>query len=521
MQKGFAASLSLSTSQSEISKDGGTLDIDVTSNAEYTISIPDPYKSWISVSSTSQTNNTIKFAILPNPEPENRTGQIDFCINDIVKSCKITQKGEPFLEIVFDPSAPWINLDPEGGKGKIIYEANFKCKVTTEKDWVTILNHSFSNNIGTIDFLYNKNDTDNNRSNTFTLYGYNLIKYYQTDQECILNVVPITTSKAGALSSVLESSYRYEIPAYKISGPLNSSDIVYIRDMFSHTGSKVHYLDLSDATIVAGGEAKWYRYYFDGLTPIEDKSTFYQTKNNTITSYMFSHLLYLKTLILPKSVTTIENNAFAESYLHNLTLPDNIINIYCGFGCSGHMLNGFKLNLNPKNQHYTIKDGILYSKDMKKLITYPIRWLVGIERFEVPDSVEEIYPYAFYGWINIHDLVVGPNVKKIGDRAFDGCSIKDFTLYNSTEYGSFGSAIIQNLHIPKEFKEFNPRLFFNENSKIEHIWVYNPTPPSTNRTLFYKGFYSNTVLHVPKGSLTSYRLAYSWGEFKKIEEFIP
>ena len=93
----------------------------------------------------------------------------------------------------------------------------------------------------------------------------------------------------------------------KIAGPMNGTDIGVIRFLggrdvdnceVMHAGN-LRYLDIYDADIKAGGED----YNQDG-------SNDYITEDNCIDTYMFWELDKLETLILPKSVTKIKDDAF-------------------------------------------------------------------------------------------------------------------------------------------------------------------------------------------------------------------
>ena len=79
------------------------------------------------------------------------------------------------------------------------------------------------------------------------------------------------------------------------------------------------------------------------------------------------------------------------------------------------------------NQHFVVADGVLFTKDMKKLIYCPI----GREtvHYEIPSSVEEIGDFAFQYCRELEEITIPNSVKVIGDDAFWGClSLKKITL---------------------------------------------------------------------------------------------
>jgi hypothetical protein len=80
-----------------------------------------------------------------------------------------------------------------------------------------------------------------------------------------------------------------------------------------------------------------------------------------------------------------------------------------------------------------VKDGVLYSKDMKTLVQYPAGSTAA--SFSVPSSVTTIQAGAFEGSAKLTKLTISNKVTKIGTDAFKGCS--KLTIYapaGSTAY---------------------------------------------------------------------------------------
>ena len=107
----------------------------------------------------------------------------------------------------------------------------------------------------------------------------------------------------------------------KIAGPMNGTDIGVIRFIGGRDvnncepvyAGNLRYLDIYDADIKAGGE----EYNQDGDND-------YITEDNCIDTYMFWELDKLETLILPKSVTKIKDDAFKNcDNLQRLVIGNN------------------------------------------------------------------------------------------------------------------------------------------------------------------------------------------------------
>ncbi len=90
-----------------------------------------------------------------------------------------------------------------------------------------------------------------------------------------------------------------------------------------------------------------------------------------------------------------------------------------------------ELQIDENNPTYSFEDGILYSKDKKTLILY----MPGREGsiFEIPEGVEKIEAYAFYGNESIKALTVGGGVKEIGEYAFANSMITSLVFNAGTD----------------------------------------------------------------------------------------
>ena len=111
------------------------------------------------------------------------------------------------------------------------------------------------------------------------------------------------------------------------------------------------------------------------------------------------------TLIIPKTVTLIESmrGDMSEG----------------PFGYAGNPFS--KIIVEEGNKNYKSVDGVLFSKDMKRLICYPCG--KNGEEYTVPDGVEIIEEDAF---LNVEKLrkIYGPKtLKTVCDGAFVGSKI--------------------------------------------------------------------------------------------------
>ncbi len=117
----------------------------------------------------------------------------------------------------------------------------------------------------------------------------------------------VTMRQAGTLSTLLKNTDK----ELKISGPVNGTDVKYLRELVS--AGKVTSLNLSDATIVSGGEA----YY-------EKDGKLYTTTDNVFGDYMFLECAKLTHIDLPASVTAIGQRALKRTGLTEIEIPDAV-----------------------------------------------------------------------------------------------------------------------------------------------------------------------------------------------------
>ena len=155
----------------------------------------------------------------------------------------------------------------------------------------------------------------------------------------------VTLTKAGTLADSLS------INAIKavISGPINSTDIKYLRELINE--HSLLSIDLSAATIKSGGTA-----YYEN----------YRCPANTIGNYAFYNCKSLNNIIIPESVTKINTNAFANSGLPGVVIPENIISI--GEDAFAYCNNLATVTIGSKMK--TLSKGSFYNSPVKDVYVY-------------------------------------------------------------------------------------------------------------------------------------------------------
>jgi hypothetical protein len=175
----------------------------------------------------------------------------------------------------------------------------------------------------------------------------------------------------------------------------------------------------------------------------------------------------IKTIILGDGITHIAKKAFQDYYyLEEVKIGKDVcvFDAECLFGD----YNIHKLTVDNENKHFIVKDGILYSSDLEKIVKFPPKQ--EKEYYEIPSHVKTIGKFAFADTNRLQCIKVGNNVSMIEEGAFacfldlrhiyidKDVDIKDswifFTYDELRDYICFGGLIVGTKHGSKFEKEF-------------------------------------------------------------------
>ena len=297
----------------------------------------------------------------------------------------------------------------------------------------------------------------------------------------------VTLETAGTLKDKIGSNEKFCITHLKVSGPINTNDIQYLREMagcyYDTYGSKynasLHHLDLRDASYSAGGpmidvySPNGYKYYM-----------YIQAQGNAVrTTHLFFCLDGLQTVILPDNEEEIGENMFELcNNLKNIEIPSRVQTIHSDAfqGCSS--LEALQLPYGITS----LKDAVFADCS-------------SLKEINIPSSVTTIYDWAFENCRSLTSITIPDNVTSIGKSAFGGCSN------------------LKSLYLPANLNTIREKAF-NGCTSLTRINAKMKDPVAIGEDTFTGLDYDKCELLVPEGSAEAYRQAAVWSNFNNITD---
>ena len=367
------------------------------------------------------------------------------------------------------------------------------------------------------------------------------------DDGLITKQITIKLDWAGTLPDRIAVSRKNLITNLKIVGEMNGTDLKFIREMAGcdfnreKTDGKLSILDLSEAKIVAGGDA-YVRY---------DNKRY--TSNDNLDDYAFAGCSGLTSLTLPSSVTSIGYQTFSGcSGLTSLTIPSCVTSIgdWAFYGCSG------LTSLTIPSSVTSIGGYAFYGCSGLTSMTIPssvteiggcaFYGCSGLTSITIPSGVTSIDYQTFYGCSGLTSLTIPSSVTSIGDEAFRGCSgLTSLTLPSSvtsigesafrdcsgltsltipsgvTEIGESafrGCSGLTSLTIPSSVTSIGRYAFYGC-SGLTSIYACLEKIPKLGSYVFTGCDAKNCILYVPTGTYDDY-LVSDFGYFENIVDVI-
>jgi len=172
-------------------------------------------------------------------------------------------------------------------------------------------------------------------------------------------------------------------------------------------------------------------------------------------------------------VTVINGSSFTFcSNVTSVKIPAKVTRI--GDHLAGYATSLATYTVDEKNKNFCSVDGIVYTKDMKKLVAYPPAY--PTTEFTVPSSVEMIGYGAAYT-AAIESLIIPDSVTEVEGFAFTYCnSLKSVKLpsgLKSIGYSSFGNTALESVELPPVLEVLDSSAF-DGCRQLKSVTVTNP-----------------------------------------------
>lgn len=335
------------------------------------------------------------------------------------------------------------------------------------------------------------------------------------------SIKEINVTEAGTVSSHILEEEKYALTSLKISGTLNGEDILFIREMLGRdlngntTNGKLHFLDLSKATITNGGT-----YY-------KDASQEYSAETNKIGFSMFRQCNNLVHITLPQNISSIEKSAFYEcTNLASINIPSSVKSI-------GHFAFYCCTNLENVNLPYMMDD----------IGEWAFTSCSKLKSIVLPKGIETIRKATFSGCTSLTNIRLSNSINTICESAFKNCtSLKNIYMPDAIttieQEAFYNCSSLTNIKLPDSQLSIKERAFYQTNitsitlwgniiyvgsyafaynTNLSSVYCYASTPP--NIAHFYHNNDYIQSLFVPKGCIDAYSNNATWSSlFTEIKE---
>ena len=462
------AVLLLSKNEFTVSDAGETITVDIKSNVEYGVQMPDV--DWIKdeASNRGMSSHTLKYVIAPNEGYDSRSAEIIFYDqnSDLKDTLKVIQAQKDAIVI----SKKEYEVEAEGETIEVKLSANVDFEVTMpEVDWIEQVS-SRALKEHTLYFKVAKHEGEESRTANIVFINKRTqlndsIVIKQTIKQGYTNGVVII-KKAGTLKELMGNDY-LKITSLKIIGSINGSDIRLLRQMLGASEfdtseqGLLTTLDLSEAHIEKGGE--WY--YSQGTYDVE----YYYTSDNVIGKFMFYECENLKCIKLPNNITLIGESAFSGCALSSVYITD--LSAWC-------KINFENANSNPLCYKDIMDSGkelylnnnlvteLTIPNDVIEIKNYTFIGCKSITKVNIPNGVISIGNHAFGYCRSLTNVTIGNDVTSIGEHAFWWClSLKNVTIgkkVTSIGYSAFYNCeSLINIDIPNSVSSIDEWAFYS------------------------------------------------------------
>ena len=397
----------LSQNDCHVSASGEEITVELRSNCDYEVVMPSV--DWIKETMTrGMSSHTLHYTVAPNDSYDGRKAEIiyrDKSDSNIADTLTVMQAQKDAIII----SEKEVKVGSEGGIVEVKIDANVDFEMQLpDIEWIS---ESSTRGLSThkkyLKIAENTGETSRTAEVVFKNTTSGIEEALTISQSAKGHV-----EKAGTLSDYIAESEKLNVEELEVSGNLGGKDIAFIREMagtYNHanTEGKLVYLDMTEANIVADGE-----YYLRSSSGKE-----YLPTENTIGERMFTSR-GLQTILLPKSVTSIDDNAFFSCHsLNKVVIYDNSVKT---IGMAAF-------------EYCSSLADIILPEGVTTIARSAFWGCSSLSRIDLPEGVTTIGHSAFYGCEKLSSVKLPNSLTTIEGFAFSGCNGLTITIPDNVE----------------------------------------------------------------------------------------
>ena len=358
-------------------------------------------------------SHTLHYTVAPNDSYDGRKTEIiyrDKSDSSIADTLTILQAQKDAIII----SEKEVKVGSEGGTVEVKIDANVDFEMQLpDVEWISETStRGLSTHKKYLKIAENTGETSRTAEVVFKNTTSGIEETLTVSQSAKGKRVKVHVEKAGTLSDYIAESEKLNVEELEVSGNLGGKDIAFIREMagtYNHanTEGKLVYLDMTEANIVADGE-----YYLPNSSGKE-----YLPTENTIGERMFTSR-GLQTILLPKSVTSIDDRAFSSCHsLNKVVIYENSVKT---IGMAAF-------------EYCSSLADIVLPEGVTTIARSAFWGCSSLSRIDLPEGVTTIGHSAFYGCEKLSSVKLPNSLTTIEGFAFSGCNGLTITIPDNVE----------------------------------------------------------------------------------------
>ena len=394
----------LTKNEYPVSDKGETIAVELKSNCEFEVKMPNV--DWIkdAPATKAMSIHTLYYVISPNETYDSREAKIIYYDKNnmnVADTLVVIQVQKDALIL----SQKEYEVGASGGDLEIKLSTNIQYALSISQEDATWIQQVTTRSLvdETLYFKIAENKSLDTRIGSIVIEAdkdkKETIKIIQAGKR--EDVVVLNVAKAGTLNQLVSYSQKNQIINLKLTGLLNGDDIRFIREMAGRdsngnkTEGQLQILDLSEASIVAGGDYYYYK-----------SSKKYYINDNTLTNYVFYQCENLSSIEIPKTVIKIGDYAFYDcKSLTSIDIPNDVAEIgdYAFSNCTNLVSIGMP-------------------NSVTKIGSSTFSYCKSLTSIDIPNGVTEIESATFLGCTSLASINLPESITMIGSYAFERCS---------------------------------------------------------------------------------------------------